>query len=134
MTRGRRFAGVVEELRRGGVSPGDRLLRIFTNINPDLPRVWVTSDPFEQLAWQYAGKAGLPHPPGSLAKLRSRALRALSTIGMPVVDRPPYDQFMLRFHHYPHQRLRARIPQHHPPVVTQGGFRLGERSRKARVF
>jgi 3-deoxy-D-manno-oct-2-ulosonic acid (Kdo) hydroxylase len=81
-------------------SHGDRLLRIFTNINPERPRVWVTSDPFEQLAWRYAGKAGLPHPPGGLAKLRSKALRALSTLGMPLVDRPPYDQFMLRFHHY----------------------------------
>ncbi len=81
-------------------SHGDRLLRIFTNINPERPRIWVTSDPFEQLAWRYAGKAGLPHPPGGLAKLRSKALRALSTLGMPVVDRPPYDQFMLRFHHY----------------------------------
>ncbi len=81
-------------------SHGDRLLRIFTNIHPERARVWVTSDPFEQLAWRYAGKAGLPHPPGGLAKLRSKALRALSTLGMPVVDRPPYDQFMLRFHHY----------------------------------
>jgi hypothetical protein len=81
-------------------SHGDRLLRIFTNINPERPRVWVTSDSFEQLAWRYAGKAGLPHPPGGLARLRSKALRALSSLGMPVVDRPPYDQFMLRFHHY----------------------------------
>ena len=56
-------------------SHGDRLLRIFTNIHPDRSRIWVTSDPFEQLAWQYAGKAGLPHPPGGLAKLRSKALR-----------------------------------------------------------
>jgi hypothetical protein len=81
-------------------SHGDRLLRVFTNIHPDRSRIWITSDPFEQLAWQYAGKAGLPHPPGGLAKLRSKALRVLSTVGMPVVDRPPYDQFMLRFHHY----------------------------------
>jgi hypothetical protein len=81
-------------------SGGDRLLRIFTNIHPDRSRIWVTSDPFERLAWQYAGKAGLPHPPGGLAKLRSKALRAMSAVGVPVVDRPPYDQFMLRFHHY----------------------------------
>jgi hypothetical protein len=81
-------------------SHGDRLLRIFTNIHPERARVWITSEPFEQLAWRYAGKAGLPHPPGGLARLRSKALRALSSLGMPVVDRPPYDQFMLRFHHY----------------------------------
>jgi hypothetical protein len=81
-------------------SHGDRLLRIFTNIHPERPRIWVTSDPFEQLAWRYAGKAGLPRPVGGLTKLRSRALQVLSSLGMPVVDRPPYDQFMLRFHHY----------------------------------
>jgi hypothetical protein len=81
-------------------SHGDRLLRIFTNIHPERARIWVTSDPFESLAWRYAGKAGLPHPPGGLAKLRSQALRTLARLGLPVVDRPLYDQFMLRFHHY----------------------------------
>ena len=81
-------------------SHGDRLLRIFSNINPTRPRVWVTSDPFERLAWQYGGKAGLPHPPGTLSRLRGHALRTLSSLGLPVVDRPPYDQFMLRFHHF----------------------------------
>ncbi len=81
-------------------SHGDRLLRIFLNINPTRPRVWVTSDNFEQLAWQYGGKAGLPHPPSALSKVRSRALRVLSGLGLPVVDRPPYDDFMLRFHHF----------------------------------
>ncbi|MFO0821525.1 MAG: Kdo hydroxylase family protein [Gemmataceae bacterium] len=81
-------------------SNGDRLLRIFSNINPTRPRVWITSDPFEQLAWQYGGKAGLPRPTGGLGKLRGQAVRLLSGLGLPVVDRPPYDQFMLRFHHY----------------------------------
>jgi hypothetical protein len=81
-------------------SHGDKLLRIFSNINPTSPRVWVTSDPFEKLAWQYGGKAGLPHPPTALSRLRGRALRALSALGLPVVDRPLYDQFMLRFHHF----------------------------------
>ena len=81
-------------------SHGDRLLRIFSNIHPDRPRVWVTSDSFESLARQHGARAGLPHPPSAFDKLRGRALRTLSGIGLPVVDRPPYDQFMLRFHHY----------------------------------
>jgi hypothetical protein len=81
-------------------SHGDRLLRIFTNVHPERSRVWVTSDSFEPLAWRYAGKAGLPHRPSSLSRLRSQALKALSGVGLPVVDRPPYDQFMLRFHHF----------------------------------
>lgn len=81
-------------------SHGDRLLRIFTNVNPDRSRIWVTSDNFEQLAWRYAGKARLPHRPTSWTRARSQALRVLSGMGLPVVDRPPYDQFMLRFHHF----------------------------------
>jgi hypothetical protein len=81
-------------------SHGDRLLRIFSNIHPSRPRVWVTSENFEALARRYAGEAGLPPRPSALGIIKSRALQALSGLGLPVVDRPPYDQFMLRFHHY----------------------------------
>jgi 3-deoxy-D-manno-oct-2-ulosonic acid (Kdo) hydroxylase len=81
-------------------SHGDRLLRIFTNINPERPRIWVTSESFEPLAWKHAAKAGLPRPQTALDRVRGRVLNLLSGMGLPVVDRPPYDQFMLRFHHY----------------------------------
>jgi hypothetical protein len=81
-------------------SHGDRLLRIFSNLNATRPRVWVTSESFEQLARKYAGEVGLPHPPTALSKLRVHALKLLSEIGLPVVNRPAYDQFMLRFHHF----------------------------------
>jgi hypothetical protein len=81
-------------------SYGDRLLRIFTNIHPERPRVWVTSDPFEDLAKQYGKQAGLPCPPTVLTRLRGNALSLLSSVGLPVVDRPEYDRFMLRFHHF----------------------------------
>lgn len=81
-------------------SNGDRLLRVFANIHPERPRVWVTSDPFEPLARRYACQAGLPQPPGVIDRLRAGATGVLSKIGLPVVNRPPYDQFMLRFHHF----------------------------------
>lgn len=81
-------------------SHGDRLLRIFTNIHPERPRVWVTSDPFERLATQYGAEAGLPQPPTALTKLGAAALKTLSSVGLPVTYRPPYDRFMLRFHHF----------------------------------
>jgi len=81
-------------------SNGDRLLRVFANINPVQPRIWVTSDPFEPLARRYARLAGLPQRPGVIDRLRQGAIEALSKIGLPVVNRPPYDQFMLRFHHF----------------------------------
>jgi hypothetical protein len=82
-------------------SHGDRLLRIFTNIHPTRARVWVTSDNFERLAMTYARPAGLPSSrQGPLDRARRRAIRLLSGIGLPVVDRPEYDRFMLRFHHF----------------------------------
>jgi len=81
-------------------SYGDRLLRIFTNIHPSRPRVWVTSDPFEALARRYALAAGMPMPRSAKARFRSGALGLLKGLGLPVVDRPEYDRFMLRFHHF----------------------------------
>jgi hypothetical protein len=81
-------------------SHGDRILRVFTNIHPDRPRCWVTSDSFEALAHAYAREAGLPGRPGAVDRLRAGALGVLSTLGLPLVDRPGYDRFMLRFHHF----------------------------------
>ncbi len=81
-------------------SNGDRILRIFTNIHPERPRVWVTSDSFEALARAYAHEAGLPRRRNGLDRLRAGALGVLSALKLPVVDRPGYDQFMLRFHHF----------------------------------
>jgi hypothetical protein len=81
-------------------SHGDRILRVFTNIHPNRPRRWVTSESFEALANAYAREAGLPGRQAGLARLRAGALGVLSTLGLPVVNRPGYDQFMLRFHHF----------------------------------
>ena len=81
-------------------SGGDRLLRIFTNANLGRPRVWITSDNFEQLAHQYGREAGLPGEPRLWARLRNRGQRLLSALGLPVAPRSDYDRFMLRFHHF----------------------------------
>ncbi len=80
-------------------SHGDRLLRIFTNIHPDQPRVWVTSDPFEQLVGRFANRVGVARRPGRMDVWKRSAVRVASRLGLPVVDRPPYDAFMLRIHH-----------------------------------
>ncbi|MGA2716021.1 MAG: Kdo hydroxylase family protein [Bryobacteraceae bacterium] len=81
---------------------GDLILRCFTNVNPEQSREWLTSDPFPKLAKQQAGKAGLAQfvnaACSSLHKLRRDATRVLSNAGAPVVDRSPYDAFMLHFH------------------------------------
>jgi hypothetical protein len=83
---------------------GGRILRVFTNINPAQPRVWLTGDRFDALAERYARDAGL----AGIAAGASSPLRAFQqqvtalkrAIGLRGVTRSPYDQFMLRFHDY----------------------------------
>ena len=80
-------------------SHGDRLLRIFTNIHPERARVWITTDHFEALAGQFADRIGLHQKPGALEAWKHLTVRAAAGLGLPVVDRPPYDRFMLKIHH-----------------------------------
>ena len=80
-------------------SHGDRLLRIFTNIHPDRARIWLTADHFEALAGQFADRIGLHQKPGALDTWKHLTTRAAASLGLPVVDRPPYDRFMLKIHH-----------------------------------
>jgi len=80
-------------------SHGDRLLRIFTNIHPERARVWVTTDHFEALAGQFAERIGLYRKPSVLDTWKHLTVRTAASLGLPVVDRPPYDRFMLKIHH-----------------------------------
>jgi len=78
---------------------GDRILRVFTNVNPDAPRVWASGGTFEDLAARFASASGL------LERSRREgiggALRRLArAAGLPVAVRSPYDRFMLSFHHF----------------------------------
>lgn len=81
---------------------GNLILRCFTNVNPAQSREWLTSDPFALLAAREARNAGLERfsasADSSLHTARRAALRALRKVGAPVVDRSPYDAFMLHFH------------------------------------
>ncbi len=80
-------------------SRGNRILRIFANINPREPRIWVTSDPFAKLLKRFGAAAGLPGRNGP---------RWLEHLGQSVLAmfrpgkgrRSEYDLFMLRFHDY----------------------------------
>lgn len=81
---------------------GGQILRVFTNINPDKPRVWHVTDPFQVIAKKYAGDAGLERyaraagsPTRTLRRLVAPAFRPF---GVRTIDRSPYDQFMLSFH------------------------------------
>lgn len=79
---------------------GDRILRFFTNVNPENPRHWKTgSEVFPALAERFARASGL------LAKaerggLVSRARRWGAALGLPVAAHSAYDRFVLLFHDF----------------------------------
>jgi hypothetical protein len=76
---------------------GDRILRLFTNINPAHSRVWITSQTFDVIGPQFAKMIGLPRRPSSNAF--SKAVRRIARVaGLPGADRSPYDDFMHRCH------------------------------------
>lgn len=104
---------------------GDRILRVFTNINPVEPRVWLTGGRFESLAGRFAADAGLD---GVAARARSplapasHAVRKLAgAVGLPVPDHSPYDRFMLGFHDY----LKANRAFQDDPAKSRWEFPPG---------
>ena len=82
---------------------GDLILRVFTNVNSSRSRVWLTGDPFEVVANQYACDAGLGRIAHDSRSALGGARRILTRALGPVIrmpDRAPYDRFMLGFHDY----------------------------------
>lgn len=68
---------------------GKRILRVFSNINPEADRVWRIGEPFEQVAQRFA--PAIPKPfPGSAAILR--------LLKITKSKRTPYDHYMLHLH------------------------------------
>ncbi|CAN5431735.1 Kdo hydroxylase family protein [soil metagenome] len=81
---------------------GDRIARVFININPTESRRWITGDPIDILAPQYAEKKAIEKAVRE-AKSPLRGVKsAVKSLARPlgVVNRSPYDQFMIDFHHY----------------------------------
>jgi hypothetical protein len=77
---------------------GDRILRVFENINPDRQRVWRTSDSFEQLATQFKEQR---KSPGDLDKASNEILpKLLQALGLKANGNSPYDSWMLNFHNF----------------------------------
>ncbi len=76
---------------------GDRILRLFTNLNPAQNRVWITSQTFDVIGPRFAKAIGLPRPQGGNALLR--AFRKIAAAAhLPGANRSPYDDFMHRCH------------------------------------
>lgn len=80
---------------------GGRILRCFTNINPTEPRVWQTTDPFSNLACQYAREAGLDAIAARNGAGLETVLKSFGRVlGFKAPTSSAYDKFMLRFHDY----------------------------------
>jgi 3-deoxy-D-manno-oct-2-ulosonic acid (Kdo) hydroxylase len=76
---------------------GDRILRLFTNLNPAQNRVWVTSQTFDVIGPQFAKVIGVPrqHRDGAF----QRAYRKFASVAhLPGANRSSYDDFMHRCH------------------------------------
>jgi hypothetical protein len=90
-------------------SGGRRILRVFANINPIEPRVWITSEPFGRLLEKFGHEVGLPGRAGPhwLKGLGQRVLGVFHS------GRSPYDAFMLRFHDFikSHEGFQRRAPK-----------------------
>lgn len=101
---------------------GGRILRIFTNLNPAKPRIWHTTEGFEEIARKYAGDAGL----GRVAEdsVISRTVQDWGAkLGFRGMGRTAYDMFMLRFHDYlkenaEFQELCPKVRLEFPPLST----------------
>jgi hypothetical protein len=101
---------------------GDRILRVFTNLNPAQNRVWLTSETFDVIAARYARQIGLPArcSNGFAAKSLAALARALK---LPGANRSPYDDFMHRCHNFmkESEEFRATCPTQrweYPPDST----------------
>lgn len=81
---------------------GKRILRFFTNINPTEPRKWITGPSFDELVQEHGEKVGLPKKLSySLLQVLLRKSKQMAKkLGAPTALRSPYDEFMLKFHHY----------------------------------
>jgi hypothetical protein len=68
---------------------GLRILRVFTNVNPSLPRQWRVGEPFEQVAKTFLPNIRPPFPGSSWLLYRMRIVKGVRT---------PYDHLMLGIH------------------------------------
>ena len=102
---------------------GGRILRCFTNINPTQSRNWLTTDRFPELAQKFARAAGLEEISRSGDDRGSFLNTIKRVVGIKVVERSPYDKFMLRFHDYlkentEFQQTCNKIHIAFPPMAT----------------
>jgi hypothetical protein len=78
---------------------GDRILRVFENINPDRVRVWNSTDTFESLAQQFYSERKAP---GDMDAAPRNWLPdfLMKPLGLKAASGSAYDNWMLNFHNF----------------------------------
>jgi len=102
---------------------GGRILRVFTNLNPQRPRIWLTTDRFGELARRFAFDAGLKEIAAGASFLRRQRDRLGRVFGLAGASRSPYDRFMLGFHDYLKENAAfqggcEKVRMEFPPMAT----------------
>jgi hypothetical protein len=108
-------------------SNGNRILRVFTNSHTSEPRVWLTSESFENLLTRFAGAGGMPLPTRLASVPRHLLTKLARTVGLHRVVRSPYDNWMLRFHNFlkANREFQEKCPKERwefPPQSTWLAF------------
>lgn len=100
---------------------GNRILRIFHNLNPTVSRVWYTADPFEKLAATFKEQL-IPksNNSGNLINMVPGFKAIASMLGITMSGSSPYDRWMMNFHNFlkenaEFQRNTARSRWEFPP-------------------
>lgn len=100
---------------------GARILRVFTNINPQQPRIWLTGEPFHELAPRLAPEAGLgryaAQAKSPLFRARRSAAGWFRKLGISAGDHSAYDLFMLHFHDW--LKFNADFQEHSPRTRSE---------------
>lgn len=79
---------------------GQRILRVFVNVNLSEPRVWVTSESFAKLFAMYGKSVSLPRPGFTLEKVWAFLRDVPRLVAKNRRPRSEYDRYMLRFHDF----------------------------------
>ena len=92
-----------------GATNGDRILRFFVNVNPEVDRIWKSKGAFPALFERHGREAGLHRgltptlERGVLGRIRTSLLNGIASAGLPLapmLDSSPYDRVMRKFHNY----------------------------------
>jgi hypothetical protein len=91
---------------------GQRILRLYVNINPTDERVWMTSETFAKVLDQFGTQVGLPSTQRNTI-LRRMSHGLVNLFQPQASDRTDYDDFMLRLHHFLklNDRFQERAPR-----------------------